>query len=60
MPSGDKEVRRLQTDKANQEAMADAIRESSPKEADRQDNEAKGLKAEIDSGKGNDPGKART
>jgi hypothetical protein len=56
----DADERRLENDKANKEALADAVRESDPKEAERNDNAAKGLDAEIRHGRGEELGEDRS
>lgn len=55
----DSEEKRLENDKANKEALADAVRESNPREAERNDNAAKGLDAEIRHGRGEEVAKDR-
>lgn len=51
---------RLENDRANARAVADAVRESNPREATRQDNAATGFGAEIDHMGGKDPAEGKT
>lgn len=54
------EERRIEAERADARALADSVRESNPREAERQDNSAKGLSAELDHARGSDPGRARS
>lgn len=57
--SKSQEEKRLEVERRNAEDIRDAVRETNPREAERQDNAATGLSAEIEHVRGNDPGEGR-
>lgn len=54
------EERRLEAERENHRAIAEAVRDSNPREAERQDNAARGLDHELGHMSGFDPGSNKT